>query len=587
MIRFILALLLLSQIAKAQTIKLYFDNDTTNTNVNGQVINKGDTFIVPVYADGNGNTTARSLYFDFEYQNDAFEFISISHTGTGGNGGIIPYGSQISDSYYLYPGYSFTKTSLNNTPNGNTNYNYASYNYTQGGNKTIMRYVLNWAIQSGGLGKDRLLNLKFRLKTTAPGFAWNPILMNFGAAFNQNGTAGSTIMTTPLTNVIMLDPTASKYVTAKIETNGNLDPFSLTRVHFVDSTTNQGFFVDALSNGTLPVDQTRLQPNTVYKVFASVNMDSMIDLYKGAVTVSDYTTALAEFATQNLDGTFRNQNIITGAGYYSADVNNNKVFDGGDLVKLFAQTVGVDSLYKLPAQYQAGTDMYMSVPTFIDSTFNKLDANTWKSISTPYVSFKTGVIGTNKQLNLKYVLKGDINRSHSSQVIRGSDIVSNAIPSLKKNLDSPKANLLINTPQDIPAINVSVKSVTVLSNQVEIPIAINTGAYSMSAVQFEFIYDATKIKFESIASDLPNTWYTFIDNKPGRLKFGSLDKDLKLPVSGSLVPFKVKFSTLVPGVDINSVIKISPVMDASSKTGYQLGINLNTDSIKLTGINNF
>jgi hypothetical protein len=109
----------------------------------------------------------------------------------------------------------------------------------------------------------------------------------------------------------------------------------------------------------------------------------------------------------------------------------------------------------------------------------------------------------------------------------------------------------------------------------------------MSAVQFEFIYDATKIKFESIASDLPNTWYTFIDNKPGRLKFGSLDKDLKLPVNGSLVPFKVKFSTLVPGVDINSVIKISPVMDASSKTGYQLGINLNTDSIKLTGINNF
>jgi hypothetical protein len=28
-------------------------------------------------------------------------------------------------------------------------------------------------------------------------------------------------------------------------------------------------------------------------------------------------------------------------------------------------------------------------------------------------------------------------------------------------------------------------------------------------------------------------------------------------------------------------------MDASSKTGYQLGINLNLDVIKLTGINNF
>lgn len=587
MIRLILAILLLSQIAKAQTIKLYFQNDSTNTNINGQVINKGDTFDVVVYADGNGNTSSRALYFDFEFQNDAFEFISINHTGTGGNGGIIPYGSQITSSYYLYPGYSFNKTSLNNTSNGNTNYNYAQYNYTQGGNKTILRYYLNWAIQSGGLGKDRLLVLRFKLKTTAPGFAWNPILMNFGASFNQDGTAGSTIMEVPLTNIIMLDPTASKYVTASIETNNNIDALTLTRVHIIDTLTNQGFFVDALSNGSLPIDQTRLQPNRVYKIFASVNMDSMIELYRNAVTVSDYTTAQAEFVTQNLDGTFRNQNIVTGAGYYAADVNNNRVFDGGDLVRLFAQTVGVDSLAKLPASYRAGTDMYMSVPTFTDSTFNALSQTTWKQITQPYVLFKTQEIGKNLPLKLKYVLKGDINRSHSSQVVRGTDIVSNALPSLKKNLSSPKANLLINTPQTIPAIDVTIKNVTVVSNSVEIPVAISTGSYNVSALQFEFIYDPTKIKFESIASDLPNTWQTFVDNKNGRIKFGSLDKELKQSINGNLIPFKVKFTTLVPGTEINSAIRISPVMDASSKTGYQLGIYLNSDVIKLTGIKNF
>lgn len=587
MIRLILAILLLSQIAKAQTIKLYFQNDSSNTNINGQVINKGDTFDVVVYADGNGNTSSRALYFDFEFQNDAFEFVSINHTGTGGNGGIIPYGSQITSSYYLYPGYSFNKTSLNNTSNGNTNYNYAQYNYTQGGNKTILRYYLNWAIQSGGLGKDRLLVLRFKLKTTAPGFAWNPILMNFGASFNQDGTAGSTIMEVPLTNIIMLDPTASKYVTASIETNNNIDALTLTRVHIIDTLTNQGFFVDALSNGSLPIDQTRLQPNRVYKIFASVNMDSMIELYRSAVTVSDYTTAQAEFVTQNLDGTFRNQNIVTGAGYFAADVNNNRVFDGGDLVRLFAQTVGVDSLAKLPSSYVAGTDMYMSVPTFTDSTFNALSQTTWKQITQPYVLFKTQEIGKNLPLKLKYVLKGDINRSHSSQVVRGTDIVSNAIPSLKKNLSSPKANLLINTPQTIPAIDVTIKNVTVVSNSVEIPVAISTGAYNVSALQFEFIYDPTKIKFESIASDLPNTWQTFVDNKNGRIKFGSLDKELKQSINGNLIPFKVKFTTLVPGTEINSAIRISPVMDASSKTGYQLGINLNSDVIKLTGIKNF
>jgi hypothetical protein len=35
--------------------------------------------------NGNGNTTSRALYFDFEYNNPAFELISINHTCTGGN----------------------------------------------------------------------------------------------------------------------------------------------------------------------------------------------------------------------------------------------------------------------------------------------------------------------------------------------------------------------------------------------------------------------------------------------------------------------------------------------------------------------
>ena len=106
-------------------------------------------------------------------------------------------------------------------------------------------------------------------------------------------------------------------------------------------------------------------------------------------------------------------------------------------------------------------------------------------------------------------------------------------------------------------------------------------------MQFEFIYDATKLKFESISSDLPNTWQTFVDNKNGRIKFGSLDRELKQSINGNLIPFKIKFSTLVPGTEINSSIRVSQVMDASSKTGYQLGINLNSDLIRLTGIKNF
>ncbi len=585
---FLAAILLCTYSIFAQTVKLSLQNANTNTNVNGAVINKGDEFLVTVMGDGNGNTSTRALYFDFEYQNTAFQLMTVNHTGTGGNGGIIPYGSEITMSYQDYPGYSYYKTNQNTTDNGNTNYYNSQYSYTQGGSKSILRVYLNWAVAQGGLGTDRLLVLKFKLKTDAPGYAWNPIAMNFAAAFNQNGTSGSTLMTTPLTSVIMLDPTATKYVNASIDYNGNVDVQSLHRIAFTDSVTNQTYLVDALSDGTIPVDQTRLQPNTVYHVRTLFNMDSVKDLSAAAVTVSDYTTAQAEFVTQNLDGTFKNQNIITGAGYYAADVNYNKMLDGGDLVRLFAQITGVESLVTLPNNYSPGTDMYMSVPTFTEAEFNGLTATSWKNLTKNYVRFKTGNIGENLPLKLKFVIPGDINRSHSSQVIIGNSVATNAVPSLNKNLSKTQtANLLINTPQFIPSIDVTIQGKTVTTNSFEIPVKIDTKASNVAALQFEFVYDPTKVKFVALLNDLPNSWYTFVDNKEGKVRFGALDKELKTPVTGELTPFKLKFETIGNGADINSVIRVSPNMDASSKTGYQLGINLNLDVIKLTGINNF
>jgi hypothetical protein len=569
----------------AQTVKLYFPTTPTNTNLSGTVLNKGENFDVIVYADGNSNTSVRSLYFDFEYTNTAFQLLGVDHTGTMGNGGIMPSGSQITMTHQDYPGYSWFQTQSNSVADGNIRYQNANYNYAQGGPKSILRVYLNWAVAQGGLGKDRLLILHFKLKTTAPGFAWDPIVMNFAAAFNQNGTSGSTLMTTPLNNVIMLDPTASKYVTASIDANANVDNFSLHRIAFTDSVTNETYLVDALSDGTIPVDQTRFNPNTVYHVRTLFNMDSVENLSAAAVTVSDYTTAQAEFATQNLDGTFRNQNIITGMGYYASDVNFNKKFDGGDLVKLFAQVSGVENLIVLPNNYAAGTDMYMSAPTFTEAEFNAASASSWKVLPKNYVRFKTGLIGQNLPLKLRYVIPGDINRSHSSQVIIGGSIATNAIPSLKKNLAKSKtANLLINTQE---GIDVSLKNVTITSSTIEIPIKINTNSKQVSALQFEFTYDPTKVKFEQIINDVPNTWYTFVDNKEGKVRFGSLDRELKTPITGELTPFKLRFSSLVNPLDINTYIKVTPNMDASSKTGYQLGINLSTDSIKLTGYNLF
>ena len=568
-----------------QTVKLYFPNDTNNINTRGAVINKGDTLDVEVHADGNGNLTTRALYFDFEFPNTALQLLSVTNTGAGV---VIPQGAQVSMTNYNYPGYSWVSTAANSVSDGNVRYYNTAYTYTQGGPKTIMRVYLNWSIAQGGLGVGKLLNLKYKLKTDAPGYAWDPIRMNFAAAFNQNGTAGSTSMTTPLTSVIMLDPTASRYINPTLDVNANVHALSLHRVAFTDSVTNQTYLVDALSDGTIPVDQTRFQPNTVYHVRVLFNMDSIKDLASSAVTVSDYTTAQAEFISQNLDGTFKNQSITTGMGYYAADVNRSKTFDGGDLVRLFSHVTGVENLVTLPQSYAAGTDMYMSVPTFDVTTFNTTTPSTWKNLSTNYVRFKTGTIGQNLPLKLRFLIPGDINRSHSSQVIIGNSVATNAIPSLQKNLMASRtANLLINTTQSIPSIDVNLKNVVLTSSTIDIPVEVDANTANVAALQFEFTYDPAKIKFEQIFNDLPNTWYTFVDNKEGKVKFGSIDKDVKNPVTGKFTPFKLRFSSVINPLDINTSIRVSPVMDAASKTGYQLGINLSTDSIKLTGYNNF
>lgn len=568
----LLALVCISMSSFAQTLKFKLTNAETKTNLNGGPINKGDEFEISVWVNPNGNTTARSLYFDFEYQNTAFELVSVNHTGTNGNGGALPTGSQISMNYYNYPGYSWLSTQQNSSTNGNTKYQYANYNYTSGGPKSILRVYLNWATTNNNFAEWNLIKLRFKLKTSAPGYTWDPIRLNFVAAFNQNGTIGSTIMEIPETTVIYLDPVATSYINGTIELNNNLQAITPIKVAFVDSALNQGPIFDVASNGKINIDQSQLKANTVYRVMAMVDMDKLYDIYNAGVTVSDYTTAEGEFITQNLDGTFKNENIKTGMGYFAADVNRNKNLDGGDLTKLFSQAVSVDQLVLLPPQYTPGSGGSMSVMTFEKSVFNALDTESWKTAKS-YVSFKTGDIGTNLPLDLKYALLGDINRSHSSQVVDAQGAV--------------KVNGFINTPSPIQGIDVSLNNLVVTSDNIEIPINLSTGNISISGLQFEFIYDATKIKFDQLLSSLPNGWVIFGTPVNGKIKFGAIDKELKVPVNGDIVPFKLKFTSLVPGVDLATQVKVGSIMDASDNKGKQVGINLNTTTIKLTGYNKF
>jgi hypothetical protein len=685
-----------------------------STAVGGATLDRGGTFVYTVFIDGNSNTTARQTLIDMQYDQTNFELVSVYMTGTGGNGGMVPYGSTVNTSWYNYPGYSFTTVSsgnsANNTTNGTNNYLYCQYAYNATGDNAILRTTVSWSTTNGMpyQGYGDFVRYTFRLKAASTAYTFNPIKLNFVAAWNGTGQLEPTLMESPVSTQVVMNQNFGKFVTAKVDLNSNLYNLTGLKVSFRDTTTNQGQLFPVLADGTVDINQSLLAASTVYDVTLMHEMDKTYAIYNGAITISDFSTAQNEFTSMGLTPGGKGVNLNTGQALYAADINKNKIIDGGDLPRLLGQVAGKDTLMVLPSGYTVGSGGWMSLPTWraadatttwgqtewayvspnsyangvsalridmrefpagttpnqvksiqlfdvytgpieyvsedaawavykVPSSFikatngtstyaayirqNQTDYNfraefefntsvnnswgaitttNWNSITYPRTYFRTGTVGANAILDLKYLLWGDVNRSHSSQVVTtaggSSTIQTNAVPSLITNSTftmeaSIKAMAstgpYINTDFAYTSIDVNLANQTVTSNTIEIPVSIDTKGNSVGGLQLEFAYDPAKIKFEEMASNVPNSWFVFVNAKNGIVKFGALDQNNTTPIKGTNVPFKLKFSTIGDGVDILTSLKVSPTMDASDNKGNQLGVVLNLTNIKLTGYNNF
>ena len=694
-----MGLLLLSLTSFGQ-IKFKFPDTRVLTDINGGVIDRGDQFDVIVQANGNSDAVTRQLMFDFQYDQTNFEIVSVNHTGTGGNGGILPAGSNIQLAWQNYPHYTYAGNST--FTNGTQRYvSNATYTYNPSGSNAILRATITWSTNSAMpfTSYDRMLIVRFRLKAASTANSFNPTKLNFVAGWNGQGAGVATFMDTPLTTEVIMNQNTGKLITAKVDVNTNLLNLTSLRVSFRDTLTNTSQNFNVLSNGNVDINQSLLSENKVYEVSVTHETDKLNTIYNNAITISDFTSAQGEFVTMGLDGS-KGQTINSGQSLYAADINRNKSIDGGDLPKLLSQVVGIDALVTVPNGYTQGSGGYMSLPTWMSTdattiagqvewaiitpnhysqnvsrilvdmrefdatytpekikslqifdlyvgpvefvskdgtwatfripsgisidtstytpyirninggpdfglraefTFNDSPSNSWGAITTtnwnsfdfPKTYIKTGTIGTNTTLDLKYLLWGDVNRSHSSQVVVSNNgvasVVSRASNSLKSNtaFRTMSTESFINTPNTVPSIDVNLSNVTVTSNNIEIPVNVTTNGNFVTGLQFQFDYDPTKIKFEELSPNIPNTWYLFVNSVDGKIKFGAIDQGEKTPINGNSIPFKLKFSTIGNGVDILTSVKVSPTMDASAVKGNQLGINLNTTQIKLTGYNNF
>lgn len=539
--KFIYCLLfvLFTQIASAQVPEIFLKSATINTNINGQSIAKGDTVDMIVMIKDN-SSNVRSTFLDFQYNWKNFTFLSV------GYGNALPSGATVNTTNSFYPGYNFIRNSNNYTRNGNTNYYNSAYNFTQNGSQAIQR-IYSTITSSANLLDSQYIKIKLRVNNVSAGSAYDSIYMNFAAAWGV--TEGSS-MIDPRATFIQLAAGQNDLVNGNIYKNASAYAY----LNFIDSATGTSVsaaFPDV--NGVFKLSN-QLQPNKTYKV--KVNIDSLDVITQRAVTISDAAAAFAEFGEQNLDGTFKNTSIKTGAGFLAADVNYNGKFDGADPSLLFAHVAGVDTLE--PKVY-----------LFYRDTFNVMSTTNWSGKD--YVYFKTGT--SSKDLNLNFLIAGDINRSHSSQVVRQ---------------DTIRSFSFVNTPvQTKDPVNVSLANAIIETDNISIPFSIDAQNSSVCGLQFEIIYDPEVLILDKVEANVNAGWLNFFTNANGKLKFGGLNKTLTDPIIGKSVPYVVKFKAKQSGVNINSSIAVTNNVDASNNKGSQLGINLNTSNIRLIGINNF
>jgi hypothetical protein len=560
-------------------IRMSPQNQTTD--INGGTIEKGDTVRIALNWKNN-SSSIRTLYLDFQHQISALSLLDIQFPVGGSQGSALPTGTQTSFTNNYYPGYFWNNTTNNNTEDGFWNAQYASYGFQQTSQKAINRITLNFSTPNGNatnFGDGDLAYLRFKVEQVGAGYSYDSIYLNFAYGWGTNGSA-QTIQMPRVNASSWIDVAAISNALI----NGQLGISSLLSGIYqpkIRITTEQNSPVSNFTptvSGAFTVAQQVL-PNTWYKWGAYIPSDSLPSVLNKAVTISDYTLALTEWNKQNLDGTFTFQTLASGIAYLAADINSDGKFDGQDLGLMFAQVVGYDTVV---VATQGATEY--SLPTFLANTYDTLSFSSWKNMTTIPTSVLFKTTTTAESLSLKYLIPGDINRSHSSQ--RTSQGNNQTLTTYSVGLNASPS--FVNTGNEkLSSIDVNLNNVTVVSNNIEIPITVDNKGLSVTAVQFEFVYDPTKVKFEELKSNFPNSWAIFVNSKDdGRIKFVAVDKDLKNPMRGS-APFTLKFSAIGNGLDLSTKIQVTQNMDASDDKGNQLGINLNSQTIKLTGYNKF
>ena len=498
-------------------------------------IKRGDTLDVAWYYRP-GSSDIRAFQVDWQYKKALLTHIST--TVDASVNGMTPTVSYKTWDNYKYNSY------LNGV-----------YTYISNNEWTIGR---NYLVLSGGgaIGSNGyIIHNKYKINNVIANYAADSITVNWARMFKVDGTTIGDNVAQLVNRKLALKLSSNLTLSGKVW----LGPSMTARPQIICYQANNNTFVDSV---TVAADGTytlkNIEENTRYKLEVKF-LSPLSTIRDNAVTISDAVKTYDEYTSTDISQTYGRQHLKNGLAYLIADVNKTGTLDGGDPYLIYASVSGLRPI-----------DTTKLINVFKKNTYDSLvlEINQWNNWPS-YVNGGTVIydsVGTTNLTNvdIKYFILGDVDRTHSSPVYDGN-------------------GNLVAAAQYIGTMDVSIPNVTVPSGQAMYAnFNINTNGISNDGLQFEMKYDPTKVKFEEIISNIQGPWLQYLthDDANGVIKFGGMNNQKLGSLVNDYTPFKLKFSPIGNG-DVLTNVYVRRLMDASNRDGDHFNINLASDYVVL------
>jgi hypothetical protein len=499
-------------------------------------VRRGDTLDVAWYYRP-GSPDIRTFQVDFQYKKTLLTYLSTTVDATVN--GMTP-----AVSYRTWDNYKY-----NNYSNGT--YTYLTNNDWAVGRNYLVLSSGN-TINSGGY----IIHNKYKINAVAPNYVSDTITVNWARMFDVNGnTIGDNVA--QLTNQkLAIKLLGNLTLSGKVW----LGPQINLRPVVICTQANNGAFIDSITvnaDGTYTLDN--IDENTRYKLELKFPA-ALASIRDNAVTIADAVKTYDEYTNTDVNQTFPRTYLKNGLAYLIADINKTGTLDGGDAYSIYASVSGLKPIDTTKAlnvfsknaydSLALGQDQWVAWPGSINGVNHIFD-----SVGTVNLT----------NVDIKYFILGDVDRTHSSPVF---DANGN----------------LVTAARYIGTLDVNIPNVTAPTGQAMYAnFNINTNGIKNDGLQFEMKYDPTKVKFEEIVSNIQGPWLQYLthDDANGIIRFGGMNNQVLGSLTGNATPFKLKFSP-IGNNDIMTNLYVRSLMDAADRNGDHFNINLQSDYVVLS-----